>query len=342
MGEKTEQIRQKLKSTGFSDEVVRAVWPQWWSEDAELSPSALNDLKFSVSRRLGLNPTSLFDEGDATFVWRGSAKFKGFKAQSSSEKIVLNAFGASVARSLLAGREKAEIGTNLLAEPDRVRQDMLDGGIPYVRLVDLVHLSWGLGIPVIQMRIFPLMAKRMAAMTVRLGDRYAILIGRDSLYPATLAFVLAHELGHIACGHLPENTSLIDRSVIGHQQLRSDDDEEAEADRFALTMLTGNPAPVIEPTRLARNSTELFHSAKTAAPVERIEPGTLALCYAYKLGAWQIGNGALKILYAGGTEVWRRINSTAEQALSWDNFSSDTADFVGKILGLSQNAEHST
>ena len=42
----------------------------------------------------------------------------------------------------------------------------------------------------------------MAAMTVHAASGNAILLAKDSGYPAQLAFYLAHELAHIALGHL--------------------------------------------------------------------------------------------------------------------------------------------
>ncbi len=73
----SEKIEKKLKQLGLSKEVIKAGWPDWWSEEAEFSPSALNDLRFSLSRKLGLSPSSLFDEGEPKFMWPGQAKFKG-------------------------------------------------------------------------------------------------------------------------------------------------------------------------------------------------------------------------------------------------------------------------
>lgn len=336
MGEKVENVKKKLKSVGLSDEVVRAVWPSWWSEDAETSTSALNDLKFSVARRLGLAATSLFDEGDATFVWHGAPKFKGLTSRTQLEKSALNAFGSSIGHSLIMGaEEQSENQSGRLADGVEVRASILRSGAAFVELGELVTLSWALGIPVVHLRVLPLNAKRMAAMTVRLGDRYAILLCRDSGYPAPLAFILAHELGHIACGHLEQDGTLVDQNTIGDKQSGASDDEETAADRYALEILTGRAEPVIESNRNARSSTQLAYSVKTASRTERIEPGTLALCYAYETGEWELAQGALKILYQRKRAIWGAINSTARQMLNWENLPRDNAEFLNSVLGFS-------
>ena len=49
-------------------------------------------------------------------------------------------------------------------------------------------------------------------------------------------FILAHELGHIALGHIEEDGVLIDESMDHNVQ----DQEEADANAFAIELLTGD------------------------------------------------------------------------------------------------------
>jgi Zn-dependent peptidase ImmA (M78 family) len=86
----------------------------------------------------------------------------------------------------------------------------------------------------------------MSAMTVEVGTRSAILLGKDSLYPAHVAFYLAHEVGHIALGHIQPGSMVIDldRTDLADPAV---DAEEAAADAFALELLTGLSRPTILP-----------------------------------------------------------------------------------------------
>ncbi|MCE0485192.1 MAG: hypothetical protein LV479_13270, partial [Methylacidiphilales bacterium] len=104
------------------------------------------------------------------------------------------------------------------------------------RLSDLLGLCWSLGIPVIHLRVFPLTSKRMAAMAIRTGNRHVILIGRDAMFPAPVAYYIAHELGHIFRGHLSENSAIVDLEM--PDELHERDSEETEADDFGLSLLS--------------------------------------------------------------------------------------------------------
>jgi len=98
------------------------------------------------------------------------------------------------------------------------------------RLVDATELltfCWAFGIPVIQLRLFPLKQKRMHAMTVRSNGRYAILLGLQTHYWAQIAYIIAHEISHILLGHLTDNGSLLE--IDDPLDLKNADEEEAQA-----------------------------------------------------------------------------------------------------------------
>ena len=80
----------------------------------------------------------------------------------------------------------------------------------FVHAEALLAFAWGVGIPVLQLRIFPLSQKRMHAMTAAVGGRAAVLMARDSSYLAPMTFTLAHEIGHVMLGHLTGATAVVD------------------------------------------------------------------------------------------------------------------------------------
>ena len=117
----------------------------------------------------------------------------------------------------------------------QLRQFILNGNA-FVELRDLLALSISVGIPVIHPRVLPWGRKRMAAMAVRIGLRSAVLLARDYIYPAHSAFYLAHELGHIALGHIDADGSIVDLDADTLASADSDPEEHAahlrkEADR---------------------------------------------------------------------------------------------------------------
>src|SRR3546814_3287801 len=130
--------------------------------------------------------------------------------------------------------------------------------------------AWGLGIPVVHLRVYPLAAKRRSAMSVRVGNRFAILMARDATYPAPLAFHLAHELGHIFLHHLVDGHAIVDLESI-EELADGNDPEEHAADAFALELLTGRPSLTFEIEGEGRGARQL------AAEAQRSEEHTSEL-----------------------------------------------------------------
>ncbi len=85
-------LRRELLNAGLTNRAIDAVWPEWWSSDAEMSLSATAELRYTVARRLGISPRSLF-EGPPKFVWRDEAKFKNLGPTTPVEQFILTSFG---------------------------------------------------------------------------------------------------------------------------------------------------------------------------------------------------------------------------------------------------------
>jgi IrrE N-terminal-like domain len=283
-------LRRELLNAGFTNRAIDAVWPEWWSSDAEVSLSATAELRYTVARRLGISPRSLF-EGPPKFIWGNEAKFKNLGTTTPTEQLILTSFGIAAGRALITAAPPAL--ASLPTAAAELRRQILQSS-PYVRLGELLVACWGLGIPVAKTNIFPLEQKRMQAMTVRLDGRYAILIGRNSTFPAWIAFILAHELGHIACGHITDSAALLEMD--DPLQIAERDNEELQADAFALALLTGDEQPEIISDAERYSAQQVAGAVVHAAADKRIDPGVLALCLAYSTGRWAESIGALKMI----------------------------------------------
>ena len=322
-------FRQALGEMGISPAAIDAVWPGWWSDEAERSPSAQAELRFAVARRLGLAPSTLFDE-QPRFLWEQDANFKGPEAPDDLEKAAITSFGIALSRTLVSMTPEGQISTLLEQVLAQLRDQILRTG-DLVDLRSLCKLGWGLGIPIVHLRAFPLSAKRMAAMAVRVGDRYAILIGRDAVFPAPIAYHLAHVLGHVALGHLDDLHAIVDTDK--HDSGFKRDETEAAADRFAFELLTGSAEPVFEVDAKPRNGAELATAAIGSSARARTESGTICLCYGRMTGDWAIANAALDSVYRKKSEVWKVVNGVARQHLNSEDLSEDTEAYVSAVLG---------
>ncbi len=321
-------FRKKLtRDIGYSQAAVDAAWPEWWTPEAESSPSAIAELKFSLSRKLGLDPRALINN-EATFFWDDSGKFKNFSG-TEAEKMAICAFGMSVARILTQGTSTPI--DNTLASASDLRKAVLANS-PFVSLTDLVSICWALGIPVVHLKVHPLPAKRMCGMAVVTDGGPSIFLAKDNKYPCHTAFHLAHEIGHLSLGHVTNGEPVIDMEDplrLGEEA----DDEELAADRFALELLTGNPNFEVEKIGRGRNPAELAKQCLDKGFEFRIEPGTLALCYGYATREWDVANSAIKGIYEKPYDVWKFINSTARSQIKWESISEDNRAFLEAVMG---------
>lgn len=320
---------------GLANAAIDAVWPSWWSAEADDSVSARAELRFGVARRLGLDPESLLDDREQPrFLWREEARFKHLSAADQLERAGIESFGRSVAGAISGAVEPA--GEQLRGQSAaEVRNALLTNAV-FVGLGELLALSWGVGVPVVHLRVFPWPQKRMAAMTVQINERSFILLGKDASYPAPTAFYLAHELGHIALEHLAAGQAVVDMDTGDPIASAGDDVEEQAADAYALELLTGHPAPQVLPADPAKTSAgELARTALSAGRELRIEPGTLALCFGYSTGDWRTATASMKSIYDAEQPVWSTINAVAMQQLALDELPADTAEFLAIVLGRS-------
>jgi hypothetical protein len=172
----------------------------------------------------------------------------------------------------------------------------------------------------------------MAAMTVHAARGNAILLAKDSEYPAHLAFYLAHELAHVALGHLRVGDAIVDLDT--NQLSPLDDPEEYAADAYALELLTGQPRPVVLPHARRYIARQLAANAVTASRDLRIEPGTLALCFGYSTGDWKRANAAMRNIYMAPKPAWAEINGLAKKELHTGAIAEDSRLYLDSVLGL--------
>jgi hypothetical protein len=249
-------------------------------------------------------------------------------SEDEEELAAITSFGMALANLLISATP--ERGTQNLELSSLAFRRLILRRQPFVRLLDLLSLCWSMAIPVIHLRVFPLAQKRMAAMTVRASARSAILLGKDSMYPAQLAFYVAHELAHVMLGHLTPGSAVVD---LDSNVLLRDDTEEVEADRFALEFLTGQSQPVVLPRARRYTAVQLARAAIDGAAELAIEPGTLALCFGYSTDNWATANAAMRHIYTEPKPVWLEINEIARRELAVDQINDDARSYLAAILG---------
>lgn len=145
---------------------------------------------------------------------------------------------------------------------------------PWVGFDQLLEHCCAAGIPVLHVNNFPADAKKKPmGFTLRANGRPAVVLFVDKSQPAWLLFILAHELGHMHNGHVPENGALLDETV--HENVP--DAEKEQADRYAIELLTGNAATCLQVCGRWPKADRLAQHAREFGRRNRVDPGHVVL-----------------------------------------------------------------
>lgn len=317
------ELRQRLRDLGVPPASVDAAWPEWWSEESAGSLSATAELSYTVARRLGLLPSSLLED-QPRYVWHDVAKFKSLTSGlTATEEAAITSFGQVVGRATIAAT-RAD-GRDLPAAAE-LRAAILTA-YATVNLGSLVTTCWALGIPVGQLKVFPLAAKRMHAMSIRFEERFAVLIGYESSFASRVAFTVAHELGHIALGHHDQGPAIIDMETPDHD---SQDAEEQAADEYALELLTGRPDFNVEGTPNAAPRSLATEATRIGLELG-VDPGSVVTAYGFSSGNWPAVTLALKLLGQGGGQVSEELNSILGAQLDWSSLGDELQHYLRAV-----------
>jgi len=159
-----------------------------------------------------------------------------------------------------------------------------------IELDTILDYLWESGIPVLYISQFPKKTKKMTAVSIMIQERPVIILSKSHKYPSWYLFELAHEIGHIALGHLKKEGIILDENL----DMSSNDPMEKEADEFALSILEGNDLKSYFPTKL--NPSGLYGLAIGLSNKLKINPGFIILSYAKYKDNYAIGNVALRLL----------------------------------------------
>ena len=286
-------IYDRLKPQGFDAAFVRScILPEWWEDKLAEVPANRQYAEAVISRQLGIEMSSLRDQNVPLKV-RQSAhlKLKRRGGATDDDLKVARVLGERIARIAAATLDTPPVLDDLTAAS--VREKILASGVKWVGFHELLDFCWSIGIPVVHLcRKLPAHSRKPDGMAAWPEERPVIIIASGKKHPAWHIFVIAHELGHIALGHLSQGEVSIDSAV----DLESTGREEAEANAFALELLSGHPDLSFSPPARRINAHELARIAISIGEKFHIDPGFLMLSYSRGQEFYPLAQAALKVL----------------------------------------------
>lgn len=329
----------RLRSLGLTKGQVGALMPEWWDGTAANSPAGTWEFVLMVSRRLGLDAVALAGGEVRRLGDVSTPRFKHTARVSADELEPASLIASALAKAIVAAAPRAPaIGRWTAAQ---VREAVLASGAARVDFDALLEFAWQRGIPVIPLPHLPNGVKKMDAAALRIGEHPAIVIARRNESKAWLSFILAHELGHILLGHVPENGSIVEGSIHDTAAFEAEsqlDAQEREANDFAHAILGGDAADAVV-SQWGPNASEmqLVDYALAAAPTLRTAPGQLILRYAFLTRRWMQGAMALRFM-ADDVDAQGALVTRLRLEIDTTQLGDDLQDFVEKVTGIAAHA----
>lgn len=320
-------LYRRLRGVGLTKPYVRQmILPAWWDDQVAENPAGYAEGLTFLSRHLGLELSSLRDsERPITFRDFGACKFK--KSRSATENDLALARAMATRAAQFVSVAAVESPQPLPASAAQIRREILGQGEPWVSLSNLVDYCWSVGIPVIHLSSFP-KAKRPDGLAARVHSRPVLVLCKKAQYSAWLLFILAHELGHIALGHITDDGVLIDESM----QHNVRDQEEDTANAFAIELLTGNADCRFGTSGRWPNSHQLAQMARETGRQLRIDPGHIVLNYAHTMGRgfFPVASAALGVLEPR-KDALRMVRQKMAEHLDWSSLPEDSSEFLMRV-----------
>ena len=322
------ELYRRLSDVGLTRAFVKkTALPSWWDDEAASNPSGYSQGLLLLSRHLGLDLASLQSESEPIRLRDfGTCKFKK-RSDVSEDDLALARVLATRAAQLAASAVSIPAATIPISASD-IRDQILGDDAHWVGLNELLQYCWSIGLPVLHLDHFPPSAKRPDGFAARVNGRPVIVLCRHAKYSAWLLFILAHELGHLALGHVPDDGTLIDQGL----DEDSVDEEEQQANAFAIELLSGRASRRFTASGRWPNAEGLATSAKEIGRKSMIDPGHVVLNYAHSMGDsfYSVGNAALKLLEPNADAV-AKVRTKMAENLDWSRLPEDSSEFLMRV-----------
>ena len=321
----------RLGKVGLPAKYVRdTALPSWWDDSVADNPAGYAQGLLILSRHLGLDLASLQDEAAPVRLRDfGACKYKKAAAVGTDQLAICRAMATRAAQ--LAAEATATPAQPVPSDPLTVRRAVLGGGARWVGLGELLDYCWDSGVPVLHFGPgLPRKACRPDGFAAWVNGHPVIILCNAKRQPAWQLFVLAHELGHIACGHVTEGAVLVDDKV----EASAADDEERQANEYAAELLTGRPPKRFHAAGRWPSAEKLAAHAVEIGRSQQIDPGHVVLNYANTMGArfYPVANAALGRLDPAA-DAARLIRRVMADRLDWSSLPEDSSEFLMRVTG---------
>lgn len=286
-------LMKRLSHAGFKREFVRhAILPDWWDEGCADDANLLQDIAIRVARFLDLPLQVVMDASAALTLgaYPGAQLRRVREVDRNRLGPAIHAamqIAGAVARSLRDA--VAPVVETAVPPPDGLAwREQIDRNRLAVTLEDVLSNLWLRGIPVVPVDVLPTPSFQGLACIVE--GRPAILLGHQHDEPGRVAWIVAHEVGHIAASDCAPDQPIVDEV----EGIADESEIERQAEQFAKQVLLG-------PEETPQVEAESFKSlASRADELERstgADASAIIFAWAARTRDYQNATLAVKALY---------------------------------------------
>lgn len=268
-----------------------AILPDWWDESCAKDPSLLLDIEIRIARFLGL-PLAAIRDPDTSLDPPAYPQAQLRRVRDIDRDRLAPAIhsamqiAGAVARSL---RAPAPDPIELPVDGIEWRNLIAREGAP-VTFDDILNDLWLRGIPVVLLDVLPAPSFQGAACIVE--GRPIILLGHRHDTPGRMAFLVAHEAGHIAAGDCMPDQPVVDEE----EEVQDDAEIERKADRYATRTLVGDD---LVPPVDGASFKELANRASQLERTGGADASVILFAWAARTRDYAKATMAVKALYRG-------------------------------------------
>lgn len=291
------ELRRELSDIGIDWKSFKAALPEW-KDVAFSSRAGTLELKIFLARNAGLE---ILEDGRLSTKALPAACFK--TTSGTSPEQVRGARSIATACARLVARAAVPTWSGFPSDSAELRGRLAaTNSNGWIDLPTLLRGCWSFGVPVLYMPSLPAIGRKMEGMVTFVAGRPVVILTKKVPHPDWLLFILAHEIGHIACNHLvsSEGQAIVDDKVDLDIAEADGDSQEREANSFATALL----GPDSKECRLGRpwpNAPRLAAIAQAFGETHKMSPGYVILNAAHnstsrERSAYPLAQAALKLL----------------------------------------------
>jgi hypothetical protein len=327
-------IFDSLESAGFPRSLQSMLLPDWVTPTVLSDPATSSEIAIILAKRLGLRVSPLLAASPRIeSLRRRDIKYKRSIPTKSKNLNAASSIAVSIAESVASAclvEYRSFLG---IANAFRKEVFSFFPG-KWLGLRNLLMTCWLHGVPVVYLNDLGMGVAKMDGMVVYTNSRPVIILSKASQLWAWQLFILAHEVAHLALGHVTPGEILIDEELSENSYALEDkDSDEYTADMFAIELLNGRPNATYTASDERVNFRELAESAYQFGKSNQIDPAHIALNFANYTGKWNVGVEAAKLLQGENPSALDVINEAMWGGINTELLPLDTIEFLGRMTG---------